>query len=194
MKEYTQKELLDIYEKLPQEVRDAIFSVDSATTIQNVARNYKLTVDKMGELADETGLVMLGITHPRDYISNLSSRLEVDKETAKKIAEEINTQIFSKIRESLKGIHNIQEPELPQTPFTAPVISKPPEIPKTEQAEVPLSPKVEIIKEIEKEEVKEEIKEFHRAPMQESNHTAGPQIPEGKQYPQGDPYRESIEQ
>lgn len=219
MKEYTQKELLDIYEKLPQEVKDAIFSIDSATMIQKIAKNYKLTVDKMGELADETGLVMLGLTHPRDYISNLSRRLEINKETAKKIAEEINTQIFSKIRESLKRIHNIRE----ETPLGEEV--KRPDVPqivpkpafgtetKTEPT-IPGAEKIELIKEIEKDELGEKTepkteiektetkapsavpetpKEFHRAPMQESNHTGEQKEMETKRYQQGDPYREPLE-
>jgi hypothetical protein len=105
MTKYTPEQLREIYLKLPEDLKDAIFSVDSAEIIQAISKKYNLAIDKTGELADETGLVMLGLSHPKDFISNLSRRLQADKETAEKIAGEINSQIFVKVRESLKKIH-----------------------------------------------------------------------------------------
>ena len=109
MDKLTQQQLREIYAKLPEDLKDAIFSVNSADVIMSIGKKYNLTINKMGELADETGLVMLGLTPPNNFISNLNGRLEVDAEVAKKIAEEINSEIFSKIRESLKKIHGTTE-------------------------------------------------------------------------------------
>ena len=55
-------------------------------------------------MVGEAGYVMLGVTHPNDFIGNLAERLEVDKEKARAIAQEINEQIFKKVRESLRKI------------------------------------------------------------------------------------------
>lgn len=84
-------------------------SVDSAEKIRAIGEKYHLAIDKMGEMADETGLVMLGLTSPREFIPNLAARLNVDKEMARKIAEEINGQVFVRVRESLKKVHAIKE-------------------------------------------------------------------------------------
>lgn len=114
MSNYTPEQLKEVYRKLPQSVQDAIFSIDTAEIIREIGEKYKLMIDKTGELADETGLVMLGFTHPKDYIPHLAERLGVDKEVAKEIGEEINSKVFFPIRENLKKIHGI-EAEMPET-------------------------------------------------------------------------------
>lgn len=106
---YTQEQLLEAYRKLPKDIQDAIFSVDVAEAIRAVGEKHKLMIDKIGEMADETGLVMLGFTHPSQFISRLADRLEIDKTVAKEIAEEINSKVFFPIRENLKKIHGMKE-------------------------------------------------------------------------------------
>ena len=59
-------------------------------------------------MVGEAGYVMLGVTHPNEFIANLAERLEVDKEKARAIAQEINEQIFKKVRDSLRKIHNMR--------------------------------------------------------------------------------------
>lgn len=178
---HTPEQLLEIYDKLPKDLKDAIFSVDSAEIIQAIGKKYNLPIDKTGELADETGLVMLGLTHPNNYISNLTQRLNTDKETAKKIADEINTQIFAKIRESLKKIHGV-EPSPPTSLFEGPGVRR-----------------EEILKEIEKDETKEEVPGILKGATQTTVFEAKTKEevlripPEEKKYSGGDPYREPIE-
>ncbi|MFC1625295.1 hypothetical protein ACFL1O_00195 [Patescibacteria group bacterium] len=134
---YTQEEILKKYQTLPEDLQKAIFSMDTANIIQKIAKDNDLNVEKMGILADEAGLLMLGITRPNNFISNLTSRLEIDKSTAGKIGQEINAQIFSKIRESLKKIHGVptQEKTPPPTVTTAP---------QTEQKKAPPPPTLPI--------------------------------------------------
>ncbi|MCR4283995.1 MAG: hypothetical protein NUV64_01585 [Parcubacteria group bacterium] len=103
--------LMDKYKDLPGDVREAIFSVDSTEIIQDISKKNNLTIDKMSELADEIGLLMIGVTEPKDFMPNISRRLGVDKKTAHDITAEVNDRIFSKIRESLKRIHNIKDEE-----------------------------------------------------------------------------------
>lgn len=123
------EQLLAKYQSLPNDLQEAILSVDTATIIHEVGTKHKLMIDKVGGLADETGLVMLGFTHPKDYITNLSERLKVDREIAKEIAEEINSQVFFPIREHLKKIHGLMgesESSIPIPKIKKPII---PEVP-----------------------------------------------------------------
>lgn len=106
---YTQEELRERYLKLPKQLQDALFSVDSAEAVRQIGEKYKLMIDKIGLLADETGYVMLGITHPKDFISKISERLQVDQKTARLLAEEINEKIFAPVREHLKKLHGLGE-------------------------------------------------------------------------------------
>ncbi len=173
MIELTPQKLKEIYKKLPEDLKEAMSSVDSSEIIQNIGRKHQLTVDKMGELAGEIGLVMLGLTHPRDFISNLSQRLGVDKEKAGKIAEDANGQIFAKVRESLKKIHGIEP--LPPRKEPVPPVPVPVLKPETELA----APKPEIQPAPHPFEAKTK-EEIFRAPAEE------------KKYSNNDPYREPI--
>ncbi|MBU1091415.1 hypothetical protein KKA27_00930 [Patescibacteria group bacterium] len=106
---YSNEQILEKYKNLPEEVKDMIFNVDAAKTLREIGEKNKLNVREIGIVADETGLFMLGITHPNEFIPNLISRLGIEEERTAKVAHEINSQIFSKIRESLKGIHGNSE-------------------------------------------------------------------------------------
>src|SRR3989338_2856841 len=109
MQNYTDQQISQMYDNLPEDLKDSIFSVDTTSVVNEIGRKYGLAIDKIGDLANETGMVMLGVTHPNEFIGNLADRLEVDKEKARAIAQEINEQIFKKVRESLRKIHNIRE-------------------------------------------------------------------------------------
>jgi hypothetical protein len=178
MPNYTQQQLLERYRKLPGDLKEAIFSVETAEIIQKISKKYGLHIDKMGELASETGLVMLGITHPRDFISNISSRLEISREKATEIAKDINNEIFSKVRENLKNIHGIKEEKKPETslPSKPPYPSKPPTPPLSGQSfkappNLPVEEKTgNIKKEIPKKEFKkEQIEEIKKETVVEKN-------------------------
>src|SRR3989344_2848406 len=94
---------------LPEDLKTAFFSDTVTDAILVIGKQHGLTIDKVGELGDEVGLVMLGITKTGDFIKNLSSRLAVDKEKAKAIAEDINQKVFQQIRASLKKVHGIPD-------------------------------------------------------------------------------------
>ena len=112
---YSEQDLKNAFEELPQGLRQSISSVDTANAIQDIAKKYLLHVDQMAELASETGLVLLGLTHPADFIANLSRRLRLPEDKAREIARDISAQILVKVREALRVIH-----EAPPAPPVAP--------------------------------------------------------------------------
>lgn len=130
MPKYTQEQLREKYNKLPEELKDAIFSEDVARAIRNISQKYKLPIDKTGELASEVGDVFLGITHPRDFTGNLAQRLRTDQLTTRNIAEDVNKEIFSPVRESLKKLHSEKEeedaPKIPEKEPAAPGMTEHP--------------------------------------------------------------------
>jgi len=135
----TPEKLNELYRKLPEDVSDLYASDTVGDTIREIGKKYN--VKKIEGLVDETGLVMLGFTHPKDYIRNLSTSLEIDTSEAKKIAEEINIQVFQAIKESLKKIHAIggaskqsDTPPQKETPATD-TISTPPSTPEEKVVE-----------------------------------------------------------
>ena len=111
MKDLTPQQIREIYIKLPQDLKDAILGVDSTDIMRKIGEKNKLAIDKIGKMVGEAGYVMLGVTHPNEFIANLAERLEVDKEKARAIAQEINEQVFKPVRDSLRKIHNMREEE-----------------------------------------------------------------------------------
>ncbi|MDO8493315.1 MAG: hypothetical protein Q7S19_02110 [bacterium] len=99
---YSKEELNEAYKKLPPELKEIFFSEDITEPINNIGRKYKLHIDQIGELDSETGFVLLGLTQPTDFVSNLTTRLGLDRITASQIASDINDQVFLKVRELLK--------------------------------------------------------------------------------------------
>ena len=111
MKNFTEEQIAQMYDNLPEDLKDAIFGLEMNEIVEKIGRENQLNIEQIGDLANETGMVMLGVTHPNEFIGNLTERLEVDKEKARAIAQEINEQVFKKVRESLRKIHNIREGE-----------------------------------------------------------------------------------
>ena len=111
MKNFTEEQIAQMYDNLPEDLKDVIFGLEMNEIVEKIGRENQLNIEQIGDLANETGMVMLGVTHPNEFIGNLTERLEVDKEKARAIAQEINEQVFKKVRESLRKIHNIREGE-----------------------------------------------------------------------------------
>jgi len=111
MQDYTEEQIGQMYDNLPEDLKEAIFSVDMSEIVEKIGKENQLNIEQVGNLANETGMVMLGVTHPNEFIANLADRLEVDKERARVMAGEINEQIFKPVRESIRKIHNIREEE-----------------------------------------------------------------------------------
>ena len=106
---YTEEKLELAFENLPDDVRQAMGSLDTTRVIQNLGHKYNLHTDKVGELAEEVGLFMLGLSRPADLLINIKNRLNVPLETAGNIVKDVNIQLFFPIRESLKKIHHPEE-------------------------------------------------------------------------------------
>lgn len=138
MKNFTEEQIAQMYDNLPEDLKDAIFGVEMNEIVEKIGRENQLNIEQIGDLANETGMVMLGVTHPNEFIANLAERLETDKEKARAIAQEINEQIFKPVRDSLRKIHNMREEN-------------------HLEEELPSDAKGEILKEIEKDHSKENI-------------------------------------
>lgn len=98
---------LDRYDKLPPEIKEAIFSAATADKVFDIGKKYNFLIDKMGVLSSEIGLLMIGVTHPRDFVSDLSANLKISLADAKKIAHDVNEAILMPIHDKLREIHNM---------------------------------------------------------------------------------------
>ncbi len=102
---YTEDDLRNAFEELPVGLRQSLSSVDTANALQGIAKKHLLHVDQMASLASETGLVLLGLTHPGSFIGNIARRLRLPENQTKEIARDISAEILAKVRDALRGLH-----------------------------------------------------------------------------------------
>ena len=138
---YTEDALREKFESLPQGLRQAIASVDTANAVQTIAKRYILHIDQMGALSSETGLVLLGLTHPRDFTKNLAVRLRISEPRALEIAKSVSEAVLVKVKETLRGLHDVKPPEKRTQPIEPPrklnVLSEQAETPQTARLPTP---------------------------------------------------------
>lgn len=133
--QYTKEYKKEIYDSLPEDLREAIMSIESAEKLQNIANTHSLMLDQASELGDETGLFMLGLTKQEDYVKNVSRRLSIPYEKAEKISMDINREILDAVRSSLQKIQSRKDDSLESEQFSTPH-------PPTPQATQPPSPNI----------------------------------------------------
>jgi hypothetical protein len=101
---YSKEELNEAFNKLPQALKDIFYSDDLTSPINTIGRKYNLHINQIGDLDSETGLVLLGLVHPTNFVTSLTKRLGVDRIVASQIASDINDQVFLRVRDLLKEV------------------------------------------------------------------------------------------
>jgi hypothetical protein len=108
---YTDEEFDKVFDTLPEDVKEAMTAVNTINIMMGLKTKYNLHIDQLGELSAEVGTLMLGATHPQEFIGKVETGLRIPRETAKLIATEVNEKIFRPVRESLMQIHKMREAE-----------------------------------------------------------------------------------
>jgi len=117
MSEYTPEQLWPLYEKLPKDLQEAVFSEKTADAIYDVCVRNGLEKE-MPEVAKYTGYVILGLLPPDEFQKTLKEELKLKNDLSKKVALEITRFIFFPVKESLEALYKI-EIEKPTKPLTA---------------------------------------------------------------------------
>lgn len=117
---YSQEQIQDRYEKLPADVKQAMDSVDTTKAIVDIGEKNDLMYDQMTELVDEVGLVMLGLSPSAMFVTNISRRMKVNMSKAMLVAQDINKEVFDKMRRSLQQIETAHDEETGEGNAVAP--------------------------------------------------------------------------
>lgn len=106
--EYTKEQLWKLYEKLPQELKEAIFSSESADQIFEICTRNGISENNVSNVANLTGKILLGLLLLDDFEKTIKKELKLSSENAKKVSHEINRFIFYPVKESLASLHKIE--------------------------------------------------------------------------------------
>ncbi len=107
MDETLQKNIADQWEILPDDIKAVLLSPELETKLDVVAEKYQLAPEQAVSLKTEVQLVLLGLEHIIDFAKNLTEELKIQKEQARAISQEVGSQIFLGVKESLKTLGEI---------------------------------------------------------------------------------------
>lgn len=113
-KEYTREQLWKLFEKLPEELKEAIFSEETANNIWNICERN--TIKEVSKVAKLVGDVLLGLLPPGDFQESLEKELKLEKEVAKKLSFETNRYIFRSVKETLRSLYEEEKPKKEEVP------------------------------------------------------------------------------
>jgi hypothetical protein len=116
MDEESQKIIEEQMKKLPEDVKQAIISVDYKTRLQEITQRQKLLIDQAGKLEMETTLVMIGLEPLSDYMDNIQREMELPPVRAKEVAMDVDEHIFKPIRVSLQNMNEGLKPAEKKVP------------------------------------------------------------------------------
>jgi len=125
-KKYTPEQFWELYKSLPQELKDALFAEETGNDNYEICKRNGIE-ENLAEIVEYTGRVLLGVLQPADFQEVLEKELNLEKELAKKVSQEINRFIFYPMKSSLEGIYKKEiMPTAKPTKITPPPEEKPP--------------------------------------------------------------------
>ena len=101
---YDFEQTAELFDKLPKELRAALFSPETADYIKTICARHKIT-EKTQQLAQAVGNVILGLLSPEHLPQVLEKELAVSQEQAATIAQEINRLILYSIKDKLADFY-----------------------------------------------------------------------------------------
>ena len=130
-KKYTTEQFWKLYAKLPKELKGALSADETADDIYNICKRYEI-LENLDEMAEYVGHVLVGVLPPDEFQETLEKKMELEKDIAKKVTQEINRFIFYPVKANLEELYKIEIAPLAKMPVTPPPQERPPAPPAKE--------------------------------------------------------------
>jgi len=104
----TPEQFWKLYGHLPAELKETIFSQETADHIYEACAKNKVAENKTPQVAGLVGDVLLGLTLPEEFSKALEKEVGLKKDTATAVSREITRFIFFPVKESLSQLHKIE--------------------------------------------------------------------------------------
>jgi len=99
-----QEKVKEIYNRYPQEIKEALFSFENSTIIRETAAKFKIDGSI---LAQEVGFVLLGAAEPNEMIERWQKIFSLSSYQAGALFREINRYIFFPLRREIAKAYQI---------------------------------------------------------------------------------------
>ena len=118
-KKYTSEQFWKLYEKLPQELKDALFAEETGNNIYEICERNGIS-ENLDQIVEYVGQVLVGVLPPDELPETLEKEIKLEKEVAKKVSQEINRFIFYPVKTSLEELYKIEIAPIAGTPVRPP--------------------------------------------------------------------------
>lgn len=102
-KSYSKEEYWELYQKLPAELRELMFSENVANRIGDIKKRYGIAPNNTF-LSEIVGKIILGLIPPADLKQHLSREGDIRPEVSEKITREVNRFILFPVKNLLQGL------------------------------------------------------------------------------------------
>ena len=109
MVDYKPEQLKELYQNLPEELQDALYSQKNGDYVHEICERNKVKKhEKIETVSKYVGYVLLGLLPPDNFGKKIQKELEIKKEKANQIALEINRFVFFPSKNSLEKLYQIK--------------------------------------------------------------------------------------
>ena len=96
--QYSKEDLWKIFEKLPKELKDAVFSQETADTIWDTSERNGLGGEQMHQVGALVGDSLMGLLHPEDLAQTFIEEAGLTPEQATSVARDVNRLIMFPVK------------------------------------------------------------------------------------------------
>jgi len=124
VQKHTKEQFWELYKKLPQELKNALFAEEAGNNIYDVCKRYEIQKN-LDQIVEFVGQVLVGILPPDEFQETIERELELKKDVAKKVAQEINRFVFYPVKRSLEELYSMEITSPAQMKVPGPIEKKP---------------------------------------------------------------------
>ena len=107
-KRYTKEQVQKAYEKLPEELQEALFSIETTDAVANASTRQNISSLNHTKITEYVGYVLLGLILPQDFEGLLQEEIGMSKKIVKEVAREINRFVFYPVKPALEQLHQVE--------------------------------------------------------------------------------------
>lgn len=106
IQDYPEESLVEIYNNLPENLKEVVSSDEKAEFVYNICRQEG--VDEPEKVIKLTTYVLLGLLPPNELKNELVNDLKINQESADRIKQQIFSNIFSPVKEELEILYGVR--------------------------------------------------------------------------------------
>lgn len=107
-KDYSPQQIEKALQNLPEELKEAVFSMETADAIWSACEKQEIMDERMAKIAEYAGYVLMGLMLPQEFQVFLEKEIKLPKKTAEELGREINRFVFFPVKEILAQLYKTE--------------------------------------------------------------------------------------